>query len=399
LLSNQRILTRFILALTLTAGLQWAGAQTADQSGTNAAVSPADAAWKEVVKVSRPPMPPPEWQAKRPTPEEVEVFKKEQGELAGQAADKAKAFYTTYPTHPKATEAHKKEYEMLGFAVRLGNTNRTAALETAEQERLSDPTLSEDDRYGMRFQAVQRAMMVKPPENEKEAAAAEEKAGRTLIKEFPKRPGGYQMLMAAASQSDEATARRLAKEILAMNPPEGAKAAAEGLLRKFDSVGKPLPIKYTAVDGRDVDVTKLNGKVVLVDFWATWCGPCVAELPHVKAAYDKLHAKGFEIVGISFDSDKAKLETFVAENEMKWPQFFDGKAWQNKFGQEYGINSIPAMWLVDKKGNLRDMNGRDGLEEKHAEMQKRLEQVRDVGEKWFSLTEEEKERERAIWDA
>src|SRR5205807_7170582 len=130
------------------------------------------------------------------------------------------------------------------------------------------------------------------------------------------------------------------------------KSAAEGLLKKFEALGKPLDIHFTAVDGREVDLKKLKGKVVLVDFWATWCGPCVAELPHVKDAYEKLRSKGFEIVGISFDKDKEKLVNFTTTEKMAWPQYFDGKGWQNKLGQEYGINSIPAMWLVDKKGKL-----------------------------------------------
>src|SRR6266498_3501706 len=68
-------------------------------------------------------------------------------------------------------------------------------------------------------------------------------------------------------------------------------------------VGKPLALKFTAVDGRPVDLETLRSKVVLIDFWATWCGPCVQEVPHVKAVYDKLHPKGFEIIGISFDQN------------------------------------------------------------------------------------------------
>lgn len=127
---------------------------------------------------------------------------------------------------------------------------------------------------------------------------------------------------------------------------------------------KPLDLKFTAVDGREVDLAKLQGKVVLIDFWATWCGPCVAELPNVLKAYKELHPKGFEIVGISLDSDKAKLESFVKEQGMDWPQFFDGQGWKNEISSKYGINSIPAMWLVNKKGMVVSTNARGGLEEK-----------------------------------
>jgi peroxiredoxin len=80
--------------------------------------------------------------------------------------------------------------------------------------------------------------------------------------------------------------------------------------------------------------------------------------------YGKLHDKGFEIVGISFDEDKAKLEAFTKEKGMTWPQFFDGKGWKNEYGQKFGINSIPRMWLVNKKGMVVDTNGRQDLEGK-----------------------------------
>jgi thiol-disulfide isomerase/thioredoxin len=127
------------------------------------------------------------------------------------------------------------------------------------------------------------------------------------------------------------------------------------------TVGQPLDIKFQSIDGKAVDLSAMKGKVVLVDFWATWCGPCVGEIPHVKAAYEKLHSKGFEIVGISLDSDKGRLEAFVKEKGMTWPQFFDGKGWKNEISTKFGIHSIPAMWLVDKKGKLVDKNGRQDL--------------------------------------
>ena len=130
-----------------------------------------------------------------------------------------------------------------------------------------------------------------------------------------------------------------------------------------DLKSKPVEIKFTAIDGKEVDLAKMRGKVVLIDFWATWCGPCVAELPNLLKAYEKLHPKGFEIIGISLDQDKAKLESFVKEKGMTWTQYFDGKGWQNDISTRFGIQSIPAMWLVDKKGMLVSNDVRGKLEE------------------------------------
>ena len=150
------------------------------------------------------------------------------------------------------------------------------------------------------------------------------------------------------------------------------KAVAERALKTIKTMAelksKPLELKFTAVDGREVDLAKMRGKVVLIDFWATWCGPCVAELPNVLKAYTELHPKGFEIVGISLDSDKTKLEKFLKDKGMEWPQFFDGKGWKNEISSGFDIHSIPAMWLVDKKGMVVDTAARGGLEEKVAKL-------------------------------
>lgn len=133
-------------------------------------------------------------------------------------------------------------------------------------------------------------------------------------------------------------------------------------LAALELTKKPLDLKFTAVDGKEFDLAKWRGKVVLVDFWATWCGPCRMEIPNVVATYKKLHDKGFEIVGISLDSSKDKLVAYAKEKEMTWPQYFDGKAWQNQISSTYGITGIPTMWLVDKKGLVRLTNARDNLE-------------------------------------
>lgn len=323
----------------------------------------ADKAWQEVEKAGEQPEPPAEWRTRQPSEEEVARFRESFKAFAEAGAAKARDFYTRYPKHTKALEARKMEFGMLTMAViQMGRTNNLAQLEAAEKGLLQDAGLSEDDRFEIRSMGVQRAVAGRPSKDPQAALAEYEKAVRALQKEFPKRPQVYGMLLDVASEAEGDKARALAKEVAdGADAPEQVKAAAQGLLRRLEAVGKPLALKFKALDGRDVDLAKLKGKVVLVDFWATWCRPCVAELPNVKAAHEKLNVKGFEIVGISFDQDKGRLEKFVATEKMPWPQYFDGKGWENQFGQEFGIQSIPAMWLVDKKGNLRDVNGREDL--------------------------------------
>jgi peroxiredoxin len=111
--------------------------------------------------------------------------------------------------------------------------------------------------------------------------------------------------------------------------------------------------------GKPLSIANHKGKVVLLDFWATWCPPCRAELPNVIKTYEAYHQKGFEIIGISLDKDKEKLASFTKEKNMTWPQYFDGLAWENKLAVKYGVNSIPATYLLDGQGTIigKDLRG------------------------------------------
>ena len=146
-------------------------------------------------------------------------------------------------------------------------------------------------------------------------------------------------------------------------------APAEDLLFSDDAayqrhVGKPVNVKFTALDGREVDVSKLKGKVVLLDFWTMGDSPWMQSLAHLKGAYDKYCGRGFEIIGFSFDVDRAALDGALKAHKIGWPQFFDGTGRGNRFGEQFGIRHYPTMWLLDKRGIVRYISAGRDLEKK-----------------------------------
>ena len=163
------------------------------------------------------------------------------------------------------------------------------------------------------------------------------------------------------------------------------KALDEGLNKKFPhdrnvmmfhdvvtrmlatTLGQTAPdIVMQSPDGKEIALSSFRGKVVLVDFWASWCGPCRKEMPNVVKAYAKFKNKGFEIFGVSLDQDKNRWIEAIAKDGMTWPQVSDLKYWESAAARIYNVQSIPYTVLLDKEGRIIDKNLRG------EELEKRL---------------------------
>ena len=338
---------------------------------------PADPAmaWAEVEKVHAALRPPEEWRTREPNAEEVAGFQKQVREAAQSFASKAREFIERFPTNENVGDARITVVHALTHAVAAGDADAEKQIGAYVASVLADKSIPEDNRAGVLLYAGNAALMkrvgmrlftegMSKLDGEFETASVE--AARAALKQFPTNSMIYTMLVAIAQRSERERQRELATDILnATGAPPGAKTLAGHLLKgtRPYQVDKPLDIRFTALDGREVDLAKLTGRVVLVEFWATTCGPCIAEVPAVKAAYEKFHGRGFEVVAISLDDKESALRRFINDKTLPWPQHFDGKGWENKFALQYGIFSIPTMWLVDKRGNLRETDVRFDLEE------------------------------------
>lgn len=344
--------SKLLVLLALSAGAL-CFAEPAQKPKASRLPADADAAWKQVEAASKAPALPKEWGGQEPTEEQKQQFQKMLGERSAEAAALAREFYTRFPDNSHVAEAKDKEQRFLQQAVQYGNVS---VIDEAQAN------MTDEQKLQLKMNAVQKRAMDKRSQGLPAVMKEFETGVRALIKENPDHTELWQPLLFVAQNSDDENKKRVLTDIVASKADENTISRAKGMLKLMRAVGQPLEIKFTATNGHEIDIQKMKGKVVLVDFWASWCGPCMASLPDVIDLYQNLHEKGLEIVGINLDKDRRALDATVDRHNIPWPQYFDGLGWGNKIALEYNISEIPTMWLVDKTGVLRTTNARENLE-------------------------------------
>jgi thiol-disulfide isomerase/thioredoxin len=185
----------------------------------------------------------------------------------------------------------------------------------------------------------------------------------------PKDSRAASLLATAVSLTGDEKKKAALQERLDKDYPDAEIANMfKGHQNRSEAIGKPFHLTFTdAISGSSISMTKLKGQVVVIDFWATWCGPCVAEMPKMKELYAKYHDKGVEFIGVSLDVSKQEggldsLIKFVKENQIGWPQYYQGNYWNSQFSKSWGVNGIPCVFVVDTEGKLFSVEARGKLE-------------------------------------
>ena len=236
----------------------------------------------------------------------------------------------------------------------------------AEVERLRNDKRPIVAEVANEYLVVARSLMLNSMSTAERTQLADEAIRRTQEANFTNEKisdvqfVATQFLNAGDSDSAASLYERLADALLESKAERKTNAYAtqfRGQSNRIRLPGSKLELDGKLLSGDDFDWESYRGKVVLVDFWATWCGPCVADMPNIQATYNKFHKKGFDVVAVSLDNDRKALESFVRQRSLPWVQIVDNtprtkQGRQETLSNRYNISSIPTAFLVDRDGKV-----------------------------------------------
>lgn len=272
-------------------------------------------------------------------------------------------------TNPQAVEASFYKLQALQYLRELGVPGAAELFEQAIQTALADPR-SEVSEIGMKFN-IERGLGMWSKLNEAERNGVIDTLVAFVSRGTPDE-SKLQMVMSVVDYLGDSGGASQAKRLLDATIPlyqnsdnpdlQQIVPMLEGIARRMGLPGNPIRVEGTLLDGTRFDWSSYRGKVVLVDFWATWCGPCRAEVPNVLKLYEAYHDKGFDVVGISLDAKREQAESYIQQTGIPWVTLFSEdeteRGWEHPLAVYYGITGIPRAILVDQQGNVVSMLAR-----------------------------------------
>jgi thiol-disulfide isomerase/thioredoxin len=273
------------------------------------------------------------------------------------------------PTKQELMQVHFFRLQALRLLSGQGEPNADERFAKAIEKARRDPSPD--------VQAVGMKFLVENGFSKWAVWGKDEKQGliSSLVEFFEQNePDLYQVdtLMTIVSFLDQMQDQQFAKPMLAELTPHFSKSKdedvlkmvkkLEGIARRLDLPGKPMELTGELFDGSQLDWKSYRGKVVLVDFWATWCGPCRQETPNVLKNYRAYHEKGFEVVGISLDGRREQAESYIKQYNIPWSNLFSNnkaeRKWEHPMAVHFGITGIPMAILVDRDGKVASLQAR-----------------------------------------
>lgn len=299
--------------------------------------------------------------------EEIIVHQRKIFRTVLQAIDKV---LTMQLTDPQAQEAHFYRLQALQYLQQLGDAGASDRFNQAIAAAIADPR-PQVSEIGMKFH-IELGLGMWGKLNEQQRMGLIDTVVSFVSRGTPDE-NKLQMIMAVVDYvgdmpGGEPYAKRLLDATIPLYKNSGNEdlmsivPMLEGIARRMGLPGHPMDITGTTLDGRPFDWASYRGKVVLVDFWATWCGPCRAEVPNVLKLYNAYHGKGFDVVGISLDKTPEEAQSYITATKIPWVTLFSQdqnlRGWENPLATYYGITGIPRAILVDQQGNVVSMRAR-----------------------------------------
>ena len=266
----------------------------------------------------------------------------------------ARAFVQKYPSDSHAGTALEWELESAEFSGSA--TERSGLLDQLENEThsfIASHSLPESLRQQMTARLIHQRLNNDDLITNESALHLEQQIA-DYLKENPADPKKLSLQMARSNllyRVDAQKAKSFLEELV-RDPDQQLAEAAQARLAKAALLGKPLDLHFTATNGSAIDLAQFRGKVVLVDFWASWCPDCVRELPEIQKLDQTYRASGLVILGISLDRDRQAMSNFLIKKGINWPIYFDGKGWNNTYAVQYSVRQIPEIWIINKDGIL-----------------------------------------------